>query len=677
CYRAAQIPKARDPWSKEAVLLALQCWKRKKRTVEEEEDQTSAAGQEDKRRCHDSSGSGHSAFKPEVANGVPAAFVPEPGPLQRGLSSQSSDGELRKRTCTSAVSCSKGTCTCGIRMSSRNAITSSYTSTGGISQLWKRRPSASSFSSPASSRSQTPGSPEKKMREEDGPQGSGSSAPPVNKESQGEQDTTTCREQNSWDSPPTPSSSQPHRRKVPLVPSRRGILLILPPAPWISGSITVEEYYQEKQAQSQWLKRIFEDKTGKEYGLISHSRDSSQTRVPPRPSSDSRYTAPFSGLTPASPAIPASDATNSPPASQAETSAKPQAPPAAAPTLKPSVLFGTLSRPPANPSASAAPAVSSARPTFKPIFVAPSKSGKEGPVPSSHSQVTTEASSSSAHTPTTSSLPTFSPVFSSTGLPTSLPLSTPSSFSQTTTSGTSMNTPLYPGPFSVSIPSAAAWGTTTGTAADSAQKPVFGFGVSSVTSTASSMTSPTASTAQPVFFGSPLASAASSAQPWAPYSSLAGSGHSLPGAIQTAAGSSTAGFGGFSGTLTTSAPIAPSQPALTLSSTATPAFNTPFGSGTRPPVPSYPGVTPQHTFGATQTADVDCQPALAPSFGSSFPFGSSAALAPPQPAFGTTVWSGFRGLKPAASLFGTISSTQSAFGSTTAVSSNFFILWYH
>ncbi|KAI5180818.1 hypothetical protein MUG91_G366n1, partial [Manis pentadactyla] len=313
-----------------------------------------------------------------------------PGPLKRGLSSQSSDGELRKRTCTSAVSCSKGTCACGIRMSSRNAITSSYTSTGGISQ---------------------------------------------------------------------------------------------PPAPWIGHSITAEEYYQEKQAQSQWLKRIFEDKT-------------------------------------------ASDATKSPPASQAETSAKPQAPPAPGPSLKPSVLFGMLNRPPANPSASAAHAVSSAHPMFKPIFVAPPKSGKEGPVPSSRSQVTTEASSSSAHTPTTSRLPLpFSPVFSSTGLPTSLPLSTPSSFNQTTTSGTSMNTPLFPGPASVSVPSAAAWGTTTGTAADSAQKPVFGFGVSSVTSTVSSMTSPTASTAQPVLFGSPLASAASSAQPWAPYSSLAGSGH--------------------------------------------------------------------------------------------------------------------------------------------------------
>ncbi|KAI5934199.1 Nuclear envelope pore membrane protein POM 121 [Manis javanica] len=227
--------------------------------MEEEEDQTSAAGQEEKRRCQDSSV--RSAFTPVLTKGVRTPFVPKPGPLKRGLSSQSSDGELCKRPCTSAVSCSKGTCACGIRMSSRNAITSSYTSTGGISQLWKRRPSASPFSSPASSRSQTPERPEKKIRDEDGHQGSGSSAPPVDKETQGEQDTTTCREQNSWDSPATPSSSQPRRRKFPLVPSRREIPLILPPAPWIGHSITVEEHYQEKQAQSQWLKRIFEDKT--------------------------------------------------------------------------------------------------------------------------------------------------------------------------------------------------------------------------------------------------------------------------------------------------------------------------------------------------------------------------------------------------------------------------------
>ncbi|KAI5935192.1 Nuclear envelope pore membrane protein POM 121 [Manis javanica] len=208
--QAAQTHNAPGPWSKEAVLLALNCWKRKKRTVEEEENQTSAAGQEDKRRCHDSSGSGHSAFKPKVANGVPAAFVPEPGPLKRGLSSQSSDGELQENPhlCCELL---EG----HVRM--WHPLKTQLT-------LWKRRPSASPFSSPASSRSQTPERPENKIREEDGPQGSGSSAPPVDKESQGEQDTTT--------------------------------------SPWIGHSITVKEYYQEKQAQSQWLKRIFEDKTG-------------------------------------------------------------------------------------------------------------------------------------------------------------------------------------------------------------------------------------------------------------------------------------------------------------------------------------------------------------------------------------------------------------------------------
>ncbi|KAI5139955.1 hypothetical protein MUG91_G69n17 [Manis pentadactyla] len=59
----------------EALLRALK--QKKKRTVEEEDDQISADGQENKRRCHDSSESGHSAFEPVGANGVPAAFVPK------------------------------------------------------------------------------------------------------------------------------------------------------------------------------------------------------------------------------------------------------------------------------------------------------------------------------------------------------------------------------------------------------------------------------------------------------------------------------------------------------------------------------------------------------------------------------------------------------------------------
>ncbi|KAI5131944.1 hypothetical protein MUG91_G83n85 [Manis pentadactyla] len=154
-------------------------------------------------------------------------------------------------------------------------------------------------------------------------------------------------------------------------------------------------------------------------------------------------------------------------------------------------------------------------------------------------------------------------------------------------------------------------------------------------------------------------------------------GQFLPSTIQTAAGSSITSFGGFSCTLTTSTPVAPSQPALTFSSTTTPAFNIPFGPGTRPLIPSFPRATPQPTFGATDRQQTGAaKPALAPSLGSSFPFGSSTAQAPPaapapippKPAFGNTVWSGFRGLKPTAFVFGTPASTQLAFG-TTAVSS--------
>nr|XP_036858486.1 nuclear envelope pore membrane protein POM 121C isoform X2 [Manis javanica] len=751
-----------DPCAKETVLNALK--QKKKRTVQEEEDQISADGQENKRRRHDSSGSGHSAFEPVVANGVPTAFVPKPGSLKRGLNSQSSDSHLNKRSRTSSVSSSTSTYTCGIPMSSRNAITSSYSSTGGIAQLWKRRgPSASPFSSPASSRSQTPERPAKKIREEELSHHSGSSAPLVtDKESQGEQvaDTTTCKKQNSWDSPSTPRSSGLRRRKVQLLPSRRGDPLILPPPPVLGYSITAEDLDLEKKASLQWLKKVFEDKTEIASSTVTENPPAtspastltlpaagtaassaslpapssnplleslkkmpnflglpsfpeaageatttacSSLKTPgllgplgsshPEPlpglSSDSRSTATFSGLTPASPTIPAIDATKSPPAPQAETSSKPQSPPAPGPTLQPSVLFGTLSSPPANPSASAAPAVSSAPAMFKPIFAAPPKSGNEGPVPSSPSHVTTVASSSSAPTPTTSSLPlTFSPVFSSTGLPTPVRLSTPFSFTQTTTPATSTSAPLLPAQASVSVPSAVAAtasGTTASTATDSVRKPVFAFGVSSVTSTVTSMTSTTASTTQPVLFASPPDSGASftpamgsifqfgklTATP-APTTAIT-FGQSVPSAVQTAAGSSTTGFGG---TLTTSAPIALSQPAPTFNSTTTPAFNIPFGSGIKPPIPSYPGAILQPTFGAADGQETRAaKPALAPSFGSSFPFGTSAAPAPPaapapippQPAFGSPVQSGFGGLKPTPSAFGIPSSAQPAFGSTTAV----------
>ncbi|KAK1344905.1 hypothetical protein QTO34_013609 [Cnephaeus nilssonii] len=746
---------APDPCAKETVLSALK--ERKKRTVEEEE-QIFTDGQENKRRRHDSSGSGHSAFEPLVANGVPASFVPKPGSLKRGLNSQSSDDHLNKRSRTSSMSSMTSTYTGGILSSSRNAITSSYSSTRGFSQLWKRSgPSSSPFSSPASSRSQTPERPAKKIREEELSHHSSPSTPLVtDKESQGERvvDTTTWKKQNLRNSPSTPGSSGQRKRKIQLLPSRRGDQLTLPPPPQLGYSITAEDLDLEKKASLRWFNKVLEDKTDATSssvtenppttqpftftlptagtapsptslpapstnplleslkkmqdspGLTSFPDDSAGVATPvshspqktpsllgplgssqstplPGTSSDSKPTVSFLGLSP--PSIPVTDTTKSP---QAETSAPSQAMSAPAPSPKPSLLFGMLSTPPANPPASAAPAVSSASPMFKPIFEAPPKSENEGPLPCSPSKVTTTASFSSALPTTTSTAPiTFKPVFGTMGPPTSVSLSTPFSFNQTTTTATTTNAPLFTG--QASATSTVASATTASTSADSASKPTFGFGVSNVTSTMNSMTSTTTSTSQPFLFGNPPASGASftpaigsifqfgklSAIPTSTTTTTTTTfGQSLPSAVQAATSSSTTGFSGFGSTLTTSAPVTTSQPTLTFSSSTTPTFNIPFGSGTKAPLPSYPAANPQ-PFGATDGQQQGAtKPTLAPSFGNSFTFGNSAASAPTatpaptptQPAFGNTAQSAFGGLKPTASAFGTPASTQPAFGSTTA-----------
>ncbi|XP_058424987.1 nuclear envelope pore membrane protein POM 121C [Diceros bicornis minor] len=750
---------APDPCAKETVLSALK--ERKKRTVEEEE-QIFTDSQENKRRRHDSSGSGHSAFEPLVANGVPASFVPKPGSLKRGLNSQSSDDHLNKRSRTSSVSSLTSTYTGGIPSSSRNAITSSYSSTRGFSQLWKRSgPSSSPFSSPASSRSQTPERPAKKIREEELSHHSSSSTPLVtDKESQGEKvaDAATWKKQNSWSSPSTLGSSGQRKRKIQLLPSRRGDQLTLPPPPQLGYSITAEDLDLEKKASLQWFNKVLEDKTDAASNSVTESPPTTQPSFPftlpasgtassptslpapstnplleslkkmqnspglpsfpesagvattvahsppktpsllaplgssqsgplPSTSSDSKSTVSFLGLTPASSTIPVTDITKAPPAPQAETSTKSQALSAPSPTPKQSILFGMLSSPPANPSASAAPVVSSASPMFKPIFAAPLNSENEDPLQSSPSKVTTTASSSSALPTTTStSPPTFKPIFSSMGPPTSVPLSTPFSFNQTTTPATTTSVSLFTGQASATSPVASV--TTASTSADSAPKPAFGFGVSSVMSTMSSLTSTTTCASQPFLFGTPPASGASftpavgsifqfGKPPAMPASTTVTTfGQSLPSAVQTATSSSTASFTGFGSTLTTSAPVTTSQPTLTFSSTTTPAFNIPFGSSTKPPLPAYPGANPQPAFGTTDGQQQGAtKPGLAPSFGSSFTFGNSAAAAPTatpapapaQPAFGSAAQSAFGGLKPAASAFGTPANTQPAFGSTTAV----------
>uniref|UniRef100_A0A8C6WAB7 Nuclear pore membrane protein 121 n=1 Tax=Nannospalax galili TaxID=1026970 RepID=A0A8C6WAB7_NANGA len=732
---------APDPCAKETVLSALK--EKKKRTVEED-DQLFLDGQENKRRRHDSSGSGHSAFEPLVANGVPAAFVPKPGSLKRGLASQNSEDHLNKRSRTSSVSSLTSTCTGGIPSSSRNAITSSYSSTRGISQLWKRSgPTSSPFSSPASSRSQTPERPAKKTREsfprKPSCSGGGNTASkPVFLSVVA--DTTPRKQQSSWTSPSTPGSSGQRKRKIQLLPTRRGDQLTLPPPPELGYSITAEDLEMERKASLQWFNKVLEDKIDAASTSVSETpptiqpsftftlpaagpapspapspnplleslkkmqdspappssepAEAATTTAAPSPlktpsllaslgspstgplpatSSDTKPTAASLGLAQTSSPTPLTD-TKSPAAPQAEPSVSTPASKAPSPTPKPSMLFGMLS-PPASISSPTTPSTTTASPMFKPIFLATPKSESVSPLPASSSATTAASSSTTLPTTASSTAPTFKPIFGSLGPPPAMPIVAAFSLKTTATATTAATSaPLFTGLCTAT--STVASGTTA-----SASKPIFGFGVNTVASTSSSTTMTSAS--QPLLFGgAPPATAASSTpalasifqfgRPPAPAASAAGTsfGQPLASTAQTATSSSsgTAGFSGFGSTLTTStsAPTTSSQPTLTFSSTVTPTFNIPFGSSAKAALPPFGGTSSQPTFGQGVT-----KPAVAPSFGSSFTFGSSVAsapsAAPTSATFGSAAQSVFGGLKATVSTFGTPASTQPAFGSTTSL----------
>ncbi|NXS70330.1 P121C protein, partial [Pandion haliaetus] len=248
-----------DPCAKETVLNAIK--ESRKRAVEqeeEEEDQAFGNDQESKRRRHDSSGSGQSAFEPLVANGAPASLIPKPGSLKRGLVSYCLDDCSNKRSRTSSMSSLNNTYAGGIPSSIRNAIASSYSSSRGLSQLWKRSGvSVSPLSSPASSRSQTPEWPLKKAREEELHRSNTSTPVKSDKELQ------TEKGERRWAPalPPSMSgSSGKRKRKIQLLSSRRGDQLALPPPPQLGYSITSEDLDAEKKAALQWFNKVLEDK---------------------------------------------------------------------------------------------------------------------------------------------------------------------------------------------------------------------------------------------------------------------------------------------------------------------------------------------------------------------------------------------------------------------------------
>uniref|UniRef100_G1MSA2 POM121 transmembrane nucleoporin C n=1 Tax=Meleagris gallopavo TaxID=9103 RepID=G1MSA2_MELGA len=214
-------------------------------------------------RRHDSSGSGQSAFEPLVANGAPASLIPKPGSLKRGLASQCPDDCLNKRSRTSSMSSLNNTYTSGIPSSLRNAIASSYSSSRGLTQLWKRSGvSVSPLSSPASSRPQTPEWPLKKAREEDLHRSNTSTPVKSDKELQTEKavETPVRRKRGSLSPPAASGSSGKRKRKIQLLSSCRGDQLALPPPPQLGYSITSEDLDAEKKAALQWFNKVLEDK---------------------------------------------------------------------------------------------------------------------------------------------------------------------------------------------------------------------------------------------------------------------------------------------------------------------------------------------------------------------------------------------------------------------------------
>ncbi|KAM4826684.1 nuclear envelope pore membrane protein POM 121-like [Thomomys bottae] len=197
-----------------------------------------------------------SAFRRLVVNGVLSSFIPRPGPLKREFCHKNSLSSLISKSQTFMSSCSK-----------RNAITSSYSSTGGFSILQKKKsggatglPSSTSFCTPK---------PLRNVSEKEQQASSSASVVPQRKIPHGNvtQDSSSRPQQLRSHQVPSSDLCGPQKRKTPLLmPWRRNDPLILPPPPEIGYPITTKDLDLEKTARVQWINKIL-----KEDGPKTHS----------------------------------------------------------------------------------------------------------------------------------------------------------------------------------------------------------------------------------------------------------------------------------------------------------------------------------------------------------------------------------------------------------------------
>ncbi|XP_078278568.1 nuclear envelope pore membrane protein POM 121 isoform X3 [Rhinoraja longicauda] len=254
-----------DPCSKTTVLNALK--ESRKRMVEDDPERSLISEHENKRRRHDSSGSGHSAFEPLLANGAPASLVPKPGTLKRGTNSQCSDDPISKRSRTSSISSLNSICVGGKQSSVRNPIFSSYSSTRGQIQGLRNYLSprnTTPLPSPASSRSETPERSGKKLREEE-IQRSNASTPvrvdrPEKDQSIEEETVTPVSKLSSSTVDSSMEGDGKRKRKIPLLTKRKGDQLTLHPPIELGYTITADDMDSEKKASLDRIKKVLQEK---------------------------------------------------------------------------------------------------------------------------------------------------------------------------------------------------------------------------------------------------------------------------------------------------------------------------------------------------------------------------------------------------------------------------------
>uniref|UniRef100_A0A2K5M096 Uncharacterized protein n=1 Tax=Cercocebus atys TaxID=9531 RepID=A0A2K5M096_CERAT len=203
---------------------------------EQDKDPRVQENPDDQRRVPMVTGDARSAFQPLRDNGGLSPFVPRPGPLQRDLHAQRSEVRYKQTSQTSwTSSCTK-----------QNAISGSYSSTGGFPWLKRRR-----MGEPASSHCQLTLSSSKTVSEAR-PQ----AVPSGHTQREKAADTTPGQTLTPRTGSPRSQASRPRRRKFPLLPRRRGEPLMLPPPLQLGFRVTAEDLDLEKEAAFQCINSV-------------------------------------------------------------------------------------------------------------------------------------------------------------------------------------------------------------------------------------------------------------------------------------------------------------------------------------------------------------------------------------------------------------------------------------